>query len=131
MKIEIVVKGEPDVKPFIKTFEYDPSDEFIFFESVKIVKDRLSKNLSLNINETLALFASCVMVSLKEEKNIIEIQKQILGLLLPHQVMIGVPESIRELVFSVTIDSEHKQVFTVVTPIKINQYSLCEEGSIL
>lgn len=130
MKIDITVKGEPDVTPFIKTFQFEKSEEFIFFESIKAIKEKLAKNQSLNINETLALFAGFVAISLNEEKTISEIQEHLSKLLLPHQVMIGVPESLRELVFSVLINSE-KQMFTAKTPIQISPYLLCEEEQVL
>jgi urease gamma subunit len=118
MKIDITVKGEPDVAPFTKTFQFAKSEEFIFFESLKVIKEKLAKNLILNINETLALYAGFVTISLNEEKTVSEIQEHILKLLMPHQVMIGVPESLQELVFSVLVNSD-KQVFTVTTPFKL------------
>lgn len=127
MKIDITVKGEPDVAPFTKTFQFEES---IFFESLKIIKERLAKNLSLNINETLVLYAGFVTISLNEEKTLSEIQEHLSKLLMPHQVMIGVPESLQELVFSVFTNSE-KQVFTVTTPIQTSQYLLCEEEPVL
>ena len=130
MKIDITVKGEPDVAPFIKTFQFEKSEEFIFFESIKVIKEKLAKNQSLNINETLALFAGFVTFSLNEEKTISEIQEHIPKLLLPHQVMIGVPESLQKLVFSVLINSK-KHVFTVTTPIQTSQYLLCEKEQVL
>ena len=130
MKIKIIVKGDSDVKPFIKTFQYEESEEFIFLKSVNIIKDKLAKNLRLNINESLSFFAAFVTTSLKNGKKIDEIKNHVHKLLTPNQVMIGVPESLRELVFSITSNSTQKQVFTVLFPIKINQYFLCEERPI-
>jgi len=41
MKIEVLIQGDPDVKPFTKIFYYKKSDETIFFESTQLIKKRL------------------------------------------------------------------------------------------
>ena len=102
MKIEVAVQGDPDTNPLIRIFHYEKSDEPIFLESTKLIKNRLSNNMRLNINETLGLFFAYITTSLNEGKTIIEIQKHIPELLSPHQVMIGVPESLRKLNFEIT-----------------------------
>ena len=33
MKIEVLIQGDPDIKPYTETFGYEESDESIFFES--------------------------------------------------------------------------------------------------
>jgi len=108
MKIEVLVQGDPDIKPFTKIYHYEKSHELIFFESTQLIKKHLLNNMRLNINETLGLFVAYVINSLNEHKTISEIQKHIPELLLPHQVMIGVPESLRKLSFTITTnDIEH------------------------
>ena len=124
MKIEVLVQGDPDIKPITKIFHYEKSDELIFFESTQLIKNHLSNNMRLNINETLGLFVAYVITSLNEHKTIKEIQKYIPNMLLPHQVMIGVPESLRKLTFTITTKDIDKEQIFITTPIQIVQYSL-------
>jgi len=128
MKIEVLVQGEPDIKPFTKTFHHEKYDEDIFFESAQLVKKRLLQNMRLNINETLELFVTYIVDSLKEPKTLTEIKKHIPELLLPHQVMIGVPEMIRELTFTITTNHMESESISVAEPIGINQYFLQKQS---
>ncbi len=105
-------------------FHYEKSDEQIFFESTKLIKKHLLNNMRLNINEALGLFVAYVITSLNERKTINEIQKHIPDMLLPHQVMIGVPESLRKLTFTITTKDIDKEQIFITTPIQIVQYSL-------
>jgi len=124
MKIEVLVQGDPDIKPFTKIFHYEKSDELLFFESTQLIKKHLLNNMRLNINETLGLFVAYVITSLNERKTINEIQKHIPELLLPHQVMIGVPESLRKLIFTITTNDMSSERMSITTPIRIDQYFL-------
>ncbi len=124
MKIVVVIQGDPDIKPITKIFHYEKSDESIFFESTQLIKNHLSNNMRLNINETLGLFVAYDITSLNERKTINEIQKHIPDMLLPHQVMIGVPESLRKLTFTITTKDIDKEQMFITTPIQIVQYSL-------
>ena len=127
MKIEVSIQGDPDIKPITKIFYYEKSDELIFFESTQLTKNRLLNNMRLNINETLGLFVAYVITSLNEHKTIKEIQKQIPKLLLPHQVMIGVPEGLRKLTFTITTNGNNSEQISITTPIRIDQYFLDEQ----
>jgi urease gamma subunit len=124
MKIEVLIQGDPDIKPFTKIFHYEKSDEVIFFESTQLIKKHLLNNMQLNINETLGLFVAYVITSLNEHKTINEIQKHIPEMLLPHQVMIGVPESLRKLTFTITTKDIDKEKMVITIPIRIEQYSI-------
>jgi len=124
MKIEVLIQGDPDIKPLTKIFHYEKSDESIFFESTKLIKKHLLNNMRLNINETLGLFVAYVITSLNEHKTISEIQKHIPELLSPDQVMIGVPESLRKLTFTITTNDTDKKRMSITTPIRIDQYFL-------
>ena len=127
MKIEVSIQGDPDIKPITKIFYYEKSDELIFFESTQLTKNRLLNNMRLNINEALGLFVAYVITSLNEHKTIKEIQKQIPKILLPHQVMIGVPEGLRKLTFTITTNSNNSEQISITTPIRIDQYFLDEQ----
>ncbi len=65
-----------------------------------------------------------VITSLNERKTISEIQKHIPDMLLPHQVMIGVPESLRKLTFTITTSDIDNEQMSITTPIRIDQYFL-------
>jgi len=56
IRINALVKGEPDVPPITPKFEYDSSSEKIFLNGVNVVKARLDNNLRINIYETLLVF---------------------------------------------------------------------------
>lgn len=122
MKIIIQVKGENDLKPFTKVFDYEKNNEFIFFDSLDIIKNKISKNQKLNINETLALFAGFIVISLKENKTNKEIQEQISQLLLSHQVLIGVPEILRKLTFLVNTDFVIDKEIIIESPIPCESF---------
>lgn len=126
MKIKVLVQGDPDTKPFTKIFHYEKLDESIFFESTQSIKKRLLNNMRLNINETLEWFAAYITTSLNECKTISEIQKHMPELLSPQQVMIGVPESLRELTFTITTNETGNKLISITMPICINQYVLHE-----
>ena len=127
MKIEVSIQGDPDIKPITKIFYYEKSDELIFFESTQLTKNRLLNNMRLNINEEIGLFVAHIITSLNEHKTIKEIQKQIPKILLPHQVMIGVPEGLRKLTFTITTNGNNSEQISITTPIRIDQYFLDEE----
>ena len=127
MKIEVSIQGDPDIKPFTKIFHYEKSDEPIFLESTQLIKKRLLNNMRLNINEALGLFVAYVITSLNERKTISEIQKHIPELLSPHQVMIGVPEGMRKLTFTITTNGNNSEQISITTPIRIDQYFLDEQ----
>ena len=124
MKIEVLVQGDPDIKSFTRTYYYKKSDELIFFESTQLIKKHLLNNIRVNINETLGLFVAYVITSLNERKTISEIQKHIPDMLLPQQVMIGVPESLRKLTFTITTNDTDSEQMSITTPIRIDQYFL-------
>ncbi len=127
MKIEVLIQGDPDIKPITKIFYYEKSDELIFSESTQLTKNRLLNNMRLNINEALGLFVAHIITSLNEHKTIKEIQKQIPKILLPHQVMIGVPEGLRKLTFTITTNGNNSDQISITTPIRIDQYFLDEQ----
>jgi len=127
--INIMVQGEPDTEPFFKTFQHQSkSDENIFFESAKLVQGRILRNLRININETITIFAAYIVTELRAGKTTTEIQKHASEILSPEKVLIGVPESLRKLTFTVSLDDISKQVVTLSTPIPIFTYFLEDAG---
>ncbi len=123
--IKITVKGEPDVSPFTRTFHYSTkTDEEIFANLISMVKDKLDRNLKININEAITAFSALVVSELKDGKSIEQIQKNASILLKPEQVMIGVPETLQQMLFEVTLDDGLKRLIVLNTPIRISDYIL-------
>jgi len=123
--IKITVKGEPDVSPFTRTFQYSSkTDEEIFANLISMVKDKLDRNLRININEAITVFSALVVSELKDGKSIEQIQKNASALLKPEQVMIGVPETLQQMSFEVTLDDGNKRLVVLDTPIRISDYIL-------
>lgn len=123
--IKIIVKGEPDTSPFTKIYSYyRKSDEEIFISSALMIKDRLDKNFKININESLLLYSEFIVSELRNGKSIEQIQKNTSNLLSPEQVMIGVPETLRQISFKVMLDNESMKSIILNTPIQISDYIL-------
>ena len=123
--IKITVKGEPDTFPFTKVYQYSSkSDEEIFINSAIMIKDRLAKNLKININEAILVYSSFIVSKLRDGIPIEQIQKNASQILSPEQVMIGVPETMRTLSFEVMLDDQHMKFIILNTPIQISDYIL-------
>ena len=68
--LKIEVKGEPDVPPFTRVFEHgDKTDEQIFFNSVDIVKEKLTRNLKINTNEALLVYCAYIVSEFRSGKS--------------------------------------------------------------
>jgi len=89
-----------------------------------MIKDRIKKNLKININEVITVFSDLIVSELRNGKTIEEIQKNASRLLSPEQVMIGVPETLRKISFDVTLDDKPMNLIVLNTPIKISEYVL-------
>ena len=128
IKIKATIKGEPDVPPFSKLFEYDTNSEKIFFNGLKVIENRLSQNLRININETLMLFSGTITQQIRDGKSESEISSLLSNMLTPEKVMIGVPESIRKITFEAKIDEKPPLTIVVNEPISISDYILTNEA---
>jgi len=123
--IKIIIKGEPDTAPFTKVYQYSSkSDEEIFKNSAIMIKDRLDKNLKININEAILIYSEFIVSQLRDGKQIEQIQKNTSHLLNQEQVMIGVPETLRKISFEVMLDNESTKSIILNTPIPISDYIL-------
>jgi urease gamma subunit len=115
--IKAEVKGEPDTPPFKRIFEYhNESDEEIFFGSINIIREKLSKKLRLNTNETLALYCGYVVDQLRAHKSTDTIEKNA-PMIFSENLMIGVAETLRTISFDVILDNSPKKKITLHEPI--------------
>jgi urease subunit gamma len=123
--IKLTVKGEPDTSPFTRVYQYSSkSDEEIFINSEIMTKDRLEKNLKININEAILVYSAFIVSELRDGRQIEQIQKNASRILSPEQVMIGVPESLRKMSFEVMLDDGCLKFIVLITPIQISDYIL-------
>src|ERR671914_16314 len=123
--IKLTVKGEQDTAPFRYTFFYaDQSDEKLFYNSVNMIKEKLDKNLKINIDESLVIYCAYVVGKLRVNETISLIERDAQKILPPDKVMIGVPESLRKIVFEVKIDKLPKRCVILKEPITISNYIL-------
>jgi len=123
--IKAEIKGEPDVPPFTRFFEYpDESDEQIFFRSLELIKEKLSKNLRINTNESLALYCGYVVNQLRASRSIDSIENNAAKILEPDNVMIGVPETLRRISFEVILDNLTIRKILFREPILATSYQL-------
>lgn len=123
--VKITVKGEPDTSPFTRIHQYSSkADEEVFINSAAMIKDRLGKNLKININEAIVVYSAFIVSELRDGRSIEQIQKNVSRLLNPEQVMIGVPETLRKMSFEVMLDDGYMKLIVLNTPIRISDYIL-------
>jgi urease gamma subunit len=125
INIKVEIKGEPDVPPFIRVFEYrDKSDDLIFYGTVDMIKEKLSRNLKINTNESLIIYCAYVVNELRAHKSIDSIEKNGSKILSNDKVMIGVPETLRKLTFEAIVDNMPTKQITFDEPMRTSSYVL-------
>jgi len=122
--VKATINGEPDIPPIIKIFQYDSDSENVFLSSTELVKQRLSKNLRVNLNETILVYCAYIISELRDEKSIESIKENARKILSQDKVMIGVPESIRRLRFEASLDDKPTVTITLDEPIQTSDYIL-------
>ena len=80
--------------------------------------------MRININEALYIYLNSIINQLRLHKKKSEIIKNVSKLLTPNQVMIGVPESLREVNFNINTERKQKFGITVTEPISTTSYIL-------
>ena len=122
--VKATVKGEPDVAPFTKVFQYsDETDELILHHSVEAVKERLGRQLKINVNEALLIYCHYVAIQMRAKKHAMTIEKGAKDVLQAEQVMIGVPETLRTIALDAIVDERRVQV-TLNQPMSATGYAM-------
>ena len=80
--------------------------------------------MRININETLYIFLYYIIDALNLHKKRDEIITNASKILTPDQVMIGVPESLREIKFDLKVDSMRRRQIIITEPISTTTYIL-------
>ncbi len=125
-----MVKGEPDTNPFTKLFEFKDEDEPFFHNIIEFVKDKLSRNLKLNTHETLLIFCAYIVSEIRSGKSESQIRDNSSKILTRDVVLIGVPETLREITFNITVDNLPKKIIRFIEPIPTANYMMVDSGAI-
>lgn len=129
IKNEILVKGESDL-PFTKLFEFKDEDEPIFMNVIEMIKDKLARNLKLNVNEALTVYCAYIVSEMRAHKSESEIAFNASKILTRDNVLIGVPETLREITCNIVIDNLPKKIIRFVEPIPVMNYIMVDSNTI-
>ncbi|HKU32749.1 MAG TPA: urease subunit gamma [Candidatus Nitrosotalea sp.] len=119
-----MVKGEPDITPFTKLFEFSDQDEPIFLNVIEMVRDKLSRKLQLNVHEALLAYYDYLVSEIRAKKSDSDIIENSSKILTRDDVLIGVPETLREITFNITVDNFLKRTIQFVKPIPVVDYTM-------
>jgi urease gamma subunit len=123
--IKVMVRGEIDTPAFVRVFQFpDKEEESIFFNVIVSIKKKIEMDLRINASESLAIFCAYVIEQMREYKSQDQIENAAQGILTSDQVMIGVPETLREMSFDVIVDDFPKQRIKFNEPMKISNYMM-------
>ncbi|MFL6330081.1 MAG: urease subunit gamma [Nitrososphaeraceae archaeon] len=129
--VKAVIRGEDDIPPFIRLFEYpDKSDESIFFNAIKMINEKLARNLKINVNECLMIYCAYVIEQLHTDNSIKSIEENATKVLSVNQVMIGVPETLKKISFEVKFDETNnvqKQIVNINESLPTHKYILAPD----
>jgi urease gamma subunit len=130
IRIEVLIEGEPDVLPSTKLFEFKDEDEPIFRNVIEMVRDKLSRNLKLNTREALLVFCAYLVSEIRSGKSELQIIDNSSKILTRDNVLFGVPETLRQLTFNVTVDNLPKKIIRFIEPIPTANYIMTDSGAI-
>jgi urease gamma subunit len=125
----MVVKGESELS-FTKLFEFRNEDDAIFHNVIELVKDKLSKNLKLNVNEALLVYCAHIVSEIRSNKSESEIVNNSSKILTRDNVLIGVPETLREIIFNITLDNFPRKIIRYIEPIPTANYIMVDSDAI-
>ena len=123
--VAVTVQGEPDTVPFTRIFRfYNKADYIILSKLIKSINDKLSKEMRINLNETLYIYLNYIIKELRLHGNANQMITNASTLLTPDQVMIGVPESLRKISFNVLMPNSQRLKIIIKEPISTSGYIL-------
>ncbi len=123
--VAVTVQGEPDTVPFTRIFRfYNKTDYIILSKLIKSINDKLSKDMRINLNETLYIYLNYIIKELRLHRKTNEMITNASTLLTPDKVMIGVPESLRKISFNILMPNSQRLKITIKEPISTSGYIL-------
>lgn len=125
--IRATAKGEQDMPPLVRIFQYpDDTDEIILRHSVEMTKEKIEKNMKLNVNEALLLYTYHVAGAVRAKKRVSVIEKSARRVLSEKQVLIGVAETLSKIHFDAIVDGRREWV-VLKEPIPTSSYIMAAE----
>jgi len=123
--VAVTIQGEPDTVPFTRIFRfYNKADYTILSKLIKSINDKLSKDMRINLNETLYIYLNYIIKELRLHRKTNEMITNASTLLTPDKVMIGVPESLRKISFNILMPNSQRLKITIKEPISTSGYIL-------
>jgi urease gamma subunit len=123
--VTVIVQGDPDTVPFTRIFRfYNKADYIILSKLIKSINDKLSKDMRINLNETLYIYLNYIIKELRLHRKTNEMITNASTLLTPDHVMVGVPESLRKISFNVVMPNSQRLKITIKEPISTTGYIL-------
>lgn|SRR5581483_1604897 len=124
IQIKATVRGEPDVPPFTRVFDYGSSDEEIFFSSAEMIKEKLQHDMKINANEALIAYCDYVVKAIRASMPDSAIQKDASKILSADKVTIGVPETLQYITFEAKIDNKAARKIIIKEPMQTSGYTM-------
>ena len=125
MDVAVTVQGESDTVPFTRIFRfYNKADYTILSKLIKSINDKLSKDMRINLNETLYIYLNYIIKELRLHRKTNEMITNASTLLTPDKVMIGVPESLRKISFNILMPNSQRLKIIIKEPISTSGYIL-------
>jgi urease gamma subunit len=124
INVKVTVKGEPDVPPFTRVFDYD---ELVFFSSASMIEEKIRQKMRINANEALMAYCAYVVKSIRAGKKDSDVQKAVSKMLSADSVMIGVPETLQVITFEVATENNKTKKITLREPIPTSSYIMAEQ----
>jgi urease gamma subunit len=119
--IKIWVRGEIDTPPFVREFQFpDKEEESIFFNVIASIRKKIGMGLKINTNETLAIYCAYLIEQMRAHISLDQIEKAADSILSSNQVLIGVPETLREMSFEAIVDDIPERRIKFIEPMKIS-----------
>jgi urease gamma subunit len=123
--VKVTVICEEGASPFSQVFEYsNESFDKIFSPTVDRIKENLKRQLRINLYECLALYCDYMLSRLRTKNDTSSIEQGIRAVLSHHDVMTGVPETLRKIVFHMELNRGEQEIITISEPIRILHYVL-------
>jgi urease gamma subunit len=122
--VRVTVIGEEDTSTFSQVFEYsNESFDTIFSPAVNKITEKLKQGLRINLCQCLAIYCDYIVSRLRTKKGTSSIEHEIWALLSHHDVMMGVPETLRKLIFQIELTKGKQEIITIIEPIRIPHYA--------
>ena len=86
--------------------------------------------MKLNVNEALLVYCAHIVSELRSNKFESEIVKNSLKILTRDNVLIGVPETLREIIFDITLDNFPRKIIKYIEPIPTANYIMIDPEAI-